>query len=90
MEGSKGSELSWADQWDYKYNDEETTRGYHADEGSSRKKKLTEYNQKLKSASKTGFVKAKSAAVVGAGKVKAGTSTGIKWVKEQYHKRTQH
>lgn len=42
---------------------------------------------KVKAAASEGFVKAKAAALVGAHKVKAGTTTGIKWVKEQYHKR---
>ncbi|TVU46361.1 hypothetical protein EJB05_05888, partial [Eragrostis curvula] len=41
----------------------------------------------VKAAASERFLKAKAAALVGAEKVKSGTSRGIEWVKEQYQKR---
>ncbi|TVU46350.1 hypothetical protein EJB05_05877, partial [Eragrostis curvula] len=41
----------------------------------------------VKAAASERFLKAKAAALVGAEKVKFGTSRGIEWVKEQYQKR---
>lgn len=41
----------------------------------------------VKSAAYTGLTKAKVVAVLGAQKVKNGTVTGIKWVKEKYQKK---
>ena len=41
-----------------------------------------------KAVASAGMDKAKTAAVVGAQKVKSGTSAGLKWVKNQYQKRT--
>lgn len=41
----------------------------------------------MKAKASAGLGKAKGAAVVGASKVKAGTSVGIKWIKNQYEKR---
>ncbi|KAJ7554799.1 hypothetical protein O6H91_05G009500 [Diphasiastrum complanatum] len=86
------SELSWTDQWDNKYDDEQMARGYDGDADNSRKKKnkkkVAEYNDKVRRATITGFVK--SAAVIGAEKLKTGTSTGISWIKQQYHKKPTH
>ncbi|KAM0952236.1 hypothetical protein DsansV1_C03g0034261 [Dioscorea sansibarensis] len=42
----------------------------------------------LKAAASAGLGKAKAVATVGAQKVKTGTNTGIKWIKNQYSKRT--
>ncbi|KAJ3674862.1 hypothetical protein LUZ60_005478 [Juncus effusus] len=41
----------------------------------------------VKSMAYTGFTKAKVVAVLGAQKVKSGSMTGIKWVKEKYQKK---
>ncbi|RCV42033.1 hypothetical protein SETIT_9G182700v2 [Setaria italica] len=76
--GSKDDAPTWADQWG------------SGDDGSSNgkaddSKKTVAGN--VKAAASEGFVKAKAAALVGASKVKSGTSSGIKWVKEQYQKR---
>ncbi|XP_034571918.1 uncharacterized protein [Setaria viridis] len=76
--GSKDDAPTWADQWG------------SGDGGSSNgkaddSKKTVAGN--VKAAASEGFVKAKAAALVGASKVKSGTSSGIKWVKEQYQKR---
>ncbi|OEL26593.1 hypothetical protein BAE44_0012387 [Dichanthelium oligosanthes] len=76
--GSKGDAPTWADQW-----------GSGDDDGSGNgkadNKKTVAGN--VKAAASEGLVKAKAAALVGAHKVKSGTSSGIKWVKEQYQKR---
>ncbi|CAL4917688.1 unnamed protein product [Urochloa decumbens] len=76
--GSKDDAPTWADQW-----------GSGDDGGSNGKadsnKKTVAGN--VKAAASEGLVKAKAAALVGAHKVKSGTSSGIKWVKEQYQKR---
>ncbi|KAF8681994.1 hypothetical protein HU200_022614 [Digitaria exilis] len=75
--GSKGEAPTWADQWG------------SGDDGRSNgkadSKKTVTGN--VKAAASEGLVKAKAAALVGAHKVKSGTSSGIKWVKEQYQKR---
>ncbi|PAN46351.1 hypothetical protein PAHAL_9G179300 [Panicum hallii] len=78
--GSKGDAPTWADQW-----------GSGGDDGGSGGGKA-DGNKKtvagnVKAAASGGLVKAKAAALVGAHKVKSGTSSGIKWVKEQYQKR---
>eukprot|EP01018_Ginkgo_biloba_P022650 Gb_23619 [translate_table: standard] len=57
--------LTWADQWDYKLNDEP--------------EKNESTVNKIKSAAITGFEKTKYAAFIGAKKVMDGTSTGIRW-----------
>lgn len=51
--------------------------------GSGSGKKMEE----AKAAASAGLGKAKAAAVVGAQKVRSGTSAGIKWVKNQYQKK---
>ncbi|KAJ1294724.1 hypothetical protein BS78_01G167800 [Paspalum vaginatum] len=84
--GSKGEAEapSWADQW-----------GSGEDSGSSSngkadKKKKTTVAANVKAAASEGLVKAKAAALVGAHKVKTGTTSGIKWVREQYNKRASN
>lgn len=70
-------ESSWAEQWDVH---NETTSN-----DNSGKKKMA---GNLKAAASAGLGKAKAVATVGAQKVKTGTNTGIKWIKNQYNKRT--
>lgn len=88
---------SWSDQWgtggygneDYGYEEGDKMKK----SGSS--KKMADAKaaasagvDKAKTAALVGADKAKSAAVVSAQKVKSGTSAGLKWVKNQYQKRT--
>lgn len=79
--GSKDDAPTWADQWGSGGDNDD--RGSHGKAGDGRKTVAGH----VKAAASEGFVKAKAAAVVGASKVKSGTSSGIKWVKEQYQKR---
>eukprot|EP01018_Ginkgo_biloba_P036376 Gb_12962 [translate_table: standard] len=67
---------TWADQWDHDENE--------AINGSNRRKD-SDYNKQLKAVAST----AKSAATSGAKKFKNGTSSGIRWIKVQYEKRSQ-
>ncbi|RLN38832.1 uncharacterized protein C2845_PM01G36400 [Panicum miliaceum] len=77
--GSKGGDApTWADQWGSGDGDGGSGSG-------SGNNKTVAGN--VKAAASGGLVKAKAAALVGAHKVKSGTSSGIKWVKEQYQKR---
>ncbi|KAG4985689.1 hypothetical protein JHK86_033380 [Glycine max] len=82
--GSKGP--SWSDQWG--------SGGFgsdHYEEEEKMKMKKSGSSKKMadaKAVASAGMDKAKTAAVVGAQKVKSGTSAGLKWVKNQYQKRT--
>ncbi|KAL8238170.1 hypothetical protein R6Q59_019251 [Mikania micrantha] len=67
---------TWSDQWGNGVFDNEE-KDY--DKQNNNKKKM----EQVKSAASTGLVKAKSAAIVGAHKVKKGTSTGFKWIKDK-------
>lgn len=78
--GSKGEAPTWADQWG-----SGDDGGSNGNVGKADSKKKVAGN--VKAAASEGLVKAKAAALVGAHKVKSGTSSGIKWVKEQYQKR---
>ncbi|CAJ1979056.1 unnamed protein product [Sphenostylis stenocarpa] len=86
--GSKAP--SWSDQWGnggfgsehYDLEDEKMKKS------SGSNKKMAAGMDKAKAAAIVGADKAKTAAVVGAQKLKGGTSAGIKWVKNQYQKRT--
>ncbi|PIA50940.1 hypothetical protein AQUCO_01100038v1 [Aquilegia coerulea] len=77
---------SWADQWG--------SGGYGADpedDHNNTKKGSSGSGKKMadmKSTASAGLDKAKAAAAVGAQKVKSGTSVGIKWMKNQYQKKT--
>ncbi|KAL5728379.1 hypothetical protein ACHQM5_001471 [Ranunculus cassubicifolius] len=75
---------SWADQWGAggSYGTEENTHQNHGKNESGNKKMAV-----IKTKASAGLDKAKAAAVVGAMKVKGGTSTGFKWMKEQYQKK---
>ncbi|KAK6932295.1 hypothetical protein RJ641_001927 [Dillenia turbinata] len=77
---------SWAEQWGTggigDMEEDEYLKGDKKETGSSNKM------ASAKAAASAGFGKAKAAALVGAMKVKSGTSSGIKWVKNQYQKRS--
>ena len=79
--GSKDDAPTWADQWG-SGDDNGASAGAGKADGD---KKTVAGN--VKAAASEGLVKAKAAALVGAHMVKSGTSSGIKWVKEQYQKR---
>jgi hypothetical protein len=94
--GSKAP--SWSDQWGTgglasdEYEDEAVKKNTKS---SGSGKKMTDAKlmatasmDKAKSAAIVGADKAKTAAVVGAQKVKSGTSAGLKWIKNQYQKKT--
>ncbi|KAI3419251.1 uncharacterized protein J3R85_013241 [Psidium guajava] len=68
---------SWADQWG--------AGGFGAMEDDGAKKE--EGSNQKKAESKAVFTKAKAAATAGAQKIKNGTSSGIKWIKNQCQKK---
>ncbi|KVH88988.1 hypothetical protein Ccrd_024225 [Cynara cardunculus var. scolymus] len=72
---------SWSDQWGTGVFDNEE-KDLEKPNNKSNNKKM----EQMKAAASTGLVKAKSAAVVGAHKVKKGTSTGVKWIKNKLSK----
>jgi len=83
---NNSSGLTWADQWD-------DNEGLQPAGSANRKSKLGDHNHmkmKMKSVASSGFGKAKSAATTGAKKAKEGTSAGVRWMKVQYNKRTNH
>ncbi|XP_040378640.1 uncharacterized protein LOC121053971 [Oryza brachyantha] len=83
MGSKKDAAPTWAEQWG-SGGDGSSKKG-GAGSGSGEKKTTVAGN--VKAAASESLVKAKAAAMVGAQKVKSGTSSGIKWVKEQYQKR---
>ncbi|XP_074566150.1 uncharacterized protein LOC141822714 [Curcuma longa] len=75
---------SWADQWGAGgLNDDDYDDDKNKESGKDNKKM-----EKVKAIASSSFGKAKVAAAVGASKAKSGTTTGIKWMKAQYQKRT--
>jgi len=94
-----GKAPTWSDQWGSgghgsdDYDDSEIAKKNSKSSGSGKKmenaKAMASVSMdKAKSAAIVGADKAKSAAVVGAQKVKSGTSAGLKWIKNQYQKKT--
>lgn len=89
---------SWSDQWGtggFGSDHYEEDHDQKLKKSGSSNKKIADAKaaasagmDKAKAAALVGADKAKAAAVVGAMKVKSGTSAGIKWVKNQYQKRT--
>uniref|UniRef100_A0A0D9VVU6 Uncharacterized protein n=1 Tax=Leersia perrieri TaxID=77586 RepID=A0A0D9VVU6_9ORYZ len=77
---SKNNAPTWADQWG-------AGSFKKGGDGSGSNEKKTTVAGNVKAAASESLVKAKAAALVGAQKVKSGTSSGIKWVKDQYQKR---
>ncbi|KAG5551729.1 hypothetical protein RHGRI_009965 [Rhododendron griersonianum] len=75
---------SWDEQWGggEDEHDVAVTNGNKRLGGGSCKKM-----EEAKAVASAGLGKAKAAAVVGAQKVRSGTSSGIKWVKNQYQKK---
>lgn len=82
----KSYETSWADQWD----PEPDSYGGHE---KNDKKKISSsnnnYNGGAKKKVEQGLIKTKEVAATGMKKVKQGTSVGINWIKDKYHKTTQ-
>lgn len=72
-------ESSWADQWDF--NSEHTS--------SKETKKTSSSNGGMKVKVGEGLGKTKAVAATGIKKVKHGTSVGLQWIKDKYHKTTQ-
>ncbi|KAK6249435.1 hypothetical protein SCA6_003440 [Theobroma cacao] len=81
MEGNNSSYgTSWADQWDYSDPTPVSTT-----QNKNTKSSTAKYKQKVGE----GLGKTKAVASTGVKKVKEGTSLGIHWIKEKYHKTTQ-
>lgn len=70
---------SWADQWG--------TGGIGAMEENDSTKAKKESGVNKKGEGKAGLTKAKAAALAGAQKIKTGTSSGFKWIKNQCQKK---
>ena len=88
-EKSESAGLGWADQWDYKFNDKEGKGSEGGQKGSGNKEKMAEYNRRVKAAAGVGMDKTKIAVSVGAHKMKVGTTTSIRWIKEKVQKKPQ-
>ncbi|KQK14352.1 uncharacterized protein LOC112270873 [Brachypodium distachyon] len=82
MGSKKNDAPTWAEQWGSGGDEKDT--GGSGGNLNGEKKTVT---GNVKAAASETYVKAKAASLVGAQKVKSGTSSGIKWVKEQYQKR---
>ncbi|CAL9120758.1 unnamed protein product [Musa textilis] len=76
MERSSSFGTSWADQWDY---------SDHGRQLGEKKKKKSSGGGGWKS----GVEKTKAAASAGLKKVKEGSSTGFRWIKDKCHERTR-
>ncbi|RZC80375.1 hypothetical protein C5167_042949 [Papaver somniferum] len=80
---------SWADQWGAggigaAGSTEEETKTKSKKDSNSSSKKMAD----MKATAAVGLDKAKSATVVGAQKVKAGASAGVKWIKTLSQKKS--
>ncbi|KAF5459848.1 hypothetical protein F2P56_019762, partial [Juglans regia] len=82
MEGNNSYEASWADQWDYS-NPDPVPAG--ANTSAKNNSTTAKYKQKVGE----GLGKTKAVASTGVKKVKEGTSSGLRWIKDKYHKTTQ-
>lgn len=77
-----GSEApNWADQWGSYADDRE------GDDKNTTSKKKNNKMSEFKALASAGLDKTKTVAVIGAQKLKTGTSSGFKWVKNQYQKK---
>ncbi|KAM0060800.1 hypothetical protein Hdeb2414_s0004g00128341 [Helianthus debilis subsp. tardiflorus] len=78
---SMGSKTdTWSDQWGTGvFDNDEKDYEKQNNKSNNNNKKMDQ----VKAVASTGLVKAKSAAIVGAHKVKKGTSTGFKWIKNK-------
>ncbi|CAL9095257.1 unnamed protein product [Musa acuminata var. zebrina] len=79
MERSSSFGTSWADQWDY---------SDHGRQLGEKKKKKKKSSSGGGGGWKSGVEKTKAAASAGLKKVKEGSSTGFRWIKDKYHERT--
>lgn len=80
MERNNSYGTSWADQWDNSYAAPTVYDGSKKSGGATAK-----YREKME----MGFGKTKAVASNGVRKVKTGTSHGLQWIKDKYHKTTQ-
>lgn len=85
MERKNTYESSWADQWDYKYNEGPSPQESNQKSSSLGGGMKGKYGQKVEE----GLGKTKAAAATGVKKVKEGTSVGFQWIKDKYQKTTQ-
>ncbi|KAG2679040.1 hypothetical protein I3843_11G031500 [Carya illinoinensis] len=88
MEGNNSYGASWAEQYDSSGYPEPafagaTTTATKTSGDSSSK------TAKYKHMVGEGLGKTKAVAFIGAKKVKGGTSSGLRWIKDKYHKTTQ-
>ena len=79
-ERQDGNGLGWADQWDTHFNEDA--------KGTQRAQKSSKI-AKVKDLANNGMEKTKVAATVSAQKVKSGTTTSIRWIKEKVQKKPQ-
>jgi len=87
FERQESNGLGWADQWDYKFNDEVARKENREKQKEDNKQKLAEYNKKVKAVASNGMEKTKAAVTVGAQKVMSGTTTSFRWLKEKVQKK---
>lgn len=78
--------LGWADQWDYKYNDQYGSEDAHLD---NTKAGNNVKMAKVRSGASAGMGKTKTVVSSGAHKVASGTTSGFKWIKEKVQKKPQ-
>ncbi|KAI3513430.1 hypothetical protein L2E82_26752 [Cichorium intybus] len=82
MSGNDAYGTSWADQWDH---NPDPMPAANYDKKTSGVGMTGKYGKKVGE----GFGKTKEVAATGAKKVKQGTSIGLQWIKDKYHKTTQ-
>ncbi|KAI3685174.1 hypothetical protein L6452_34410 [Arctium lappa] len=83
MSGNDSYGTSWADQWDHNPDPLPAAANYNKKTGGGGMN--GKYGKKVGE----GFGKTKEVAAAGAKKVKQGTSVGLQWIKDKYHKTTQ-
>ncbi len=87
FERQESNGLGWADQWDYKFNDEVARKENREKQKEDNKQKMAEYNKKVKAVASSGMEKTKTVVTVGAQKVMSGTTTSFRWIKEKVQKK---
>ena len=86
MAGNNSSyETSWADQWD----PQATYGNYDRDSKTKKNNSNNGSGDGAKKKVEDGLAKTKEVATTGFKKVELGTSLGINWIKDKYHKSTQ-
>jgi hypothetical protein len=82
-ERQESNGLGWASQWGNNFDEDVSSTPTGAGHKGSSKEKLAEVNKKVKAVASTGMEKTKEVVTVGAHKVKTGTSSGLRWIKEK-------